>query len=102
KVDLQVRTGEIVAITGIEGNGQRELAEAVFGLRRVAEGSIEMQGVDITRSSVRHRLELGMSYVPEDCVNDGISASLSVMENVVAGRHRSPELSRHGLLRRGA
>lgn len=102
EVSLDVGFQEIVAITGIEGNGQRELAEAILGLRRAASGAIIFHGSDITKSGVRHRLGLGIGYVPEDRVRDGICASLPIVENVAAGMHRSPELSRYGIRRRGA
>jgi simple sugar transport system ATP-binding protein len=101
-VSLQIRGSEIVAITGIEGNGQRELAEAIFGLRRAGAGRIILGDVDITKAPIKRRLELGVGYVPEDRVRDGISTTLSVADNVAAGAHRSRELSRYGLRRSGA
>jgi general nucleoside transport system ATP-binding protein len=102
QVSLEVRRGEIVAVTGIEGNGQRELAEAIVGIRPAEAGVIRLSGAEITRSSVRRRRALGLSYVPEDRVGAGSAAGMSVADNIAAGAHRSPALSRHGLRNRAA
>ena len=102
QVSLEVRPGEIVAVTGIEGNGQRELAEAIIGVRPAESGVIRLSGAEISRSSVRRRRALGLSYVPEDRVGAGSAASMSVADNIAAGAHRSPALSRYGLRNRAA
>jgi ABC-type uncharacterized transport system ATPase subunit len=102
QVSLEVRPGEIVAVTGIEGNGQRELAEAIVGVRPAESGVIRLSGAEISRSSVRRRRALGLSYVPEDRVGAGSAAGMSVADNIAAGAHRSPALSRYGLRNRAA
>ena len=65
-VSLNVRSGEIVGIAGIEGNGQTELIEAIAGLIAIQTGSIKLLGTEISRFSVRRRTELGIAHIPED------------------------------------
>ncbi|NIK62276.1 ABC transporter ATP-binding protein [Kribbella shirazensis] len=82
-VDLEVRAGEILAVAGVQGNGQTELAEALLGLTPVAAGRISLSGQDLTAKSTRHRLDAGIGYVPEDRAHDGFVGSFSVAENLV-------------------
>ncbi len=81
---ITIHSGEIVGIVGISGNGQRELAEAVAGLRRPAKGSIEVEGRNY-RGGYRPRiaLDLGISYIPEDRLGIGVARGLTVAENAV-------------------
>lgn len=65
-VDIEVRESQIVGVAGVAGNGQRELAEVITGLRRSKRGQIHLGGVDITRSSTLERIRLGLGFVPED------------------------------------
>ncbi len=87
-VDLEVRSGEILAIAGVQGNGQTELAEALLGLTPVAAGTISLKGKDLTRATTRARLEAGIGYVPEDRAHDGNVGSFSVAENLVLNLFR--------------
>ncbi len=80
-VSLSVREGEILGIAGVSGNGQRELEEAVAGLRKVAEGRIYLDGRDITHLGVAERREI--AYIPEDRIGVGLSLSLSILENLM-------------------
>jgi general nucleoside transport system ATP-binding protein len=82
-VDLSVHAGEIVAVAGVQGNGQSELAEAVVGLTRPAAGRITLDGEDITTASVDSVLERGVGFVPEDRLHDGLVGSFTVAENLV-------------------
>jgi ABC-type uncharacterized transport system ATPase subunit len=82
-VSLEVRAGEILAVAGVQGNGQTELAEAVLGLTPIAAGKISLDGNDLTGRSTWHRLEAGIGYVPEDRAHDGFVGSFSVAENLV-------------------
>ena len=82
-VSFQVRAGEIVALAGVQGNGQTELTKCVLGLESVADGAIRFKGRDVTQLSVDDRLELGVGYVPEDRMHDGLIGSFSVAENLV-------------------
>jgi general nucleoside transport system ATP-binding protein len=84
-VSLEVAAGEILAIAGVQGNGQTELAEALLGLRHVIKGSgkIELDGRDITENSVRHVLDAGVAFIPEDRKKDGLVSEFSVAENLM-------------------
>jgi len=82
-----VAAGEIVGVAGVAGNGQRELAEALLGLRPLAQGTIIVAGRDLTRGSVRDRFSSGLAYIPEDRIEDGLLPGLSVAENLMLGLH---------------
>jgi simple sugar transport system ATP-binding protein len=82
-VSFSVRAGEIYAIAGVQGNGQTELTEALIGLERIESGSIMLEGRDVTKTSVEEILGLGVGYVPEDRLHDGLVSSFSVAENLV-------------------
>jgi ABC-type uncharacterized transport system ATPase subunit len=97
-VDLSVRAGEIVAIAAVEGNGQRELAEAVSGLRRPSAGRVVLLGHDVTRATPRRRRELGMRSIAEDRLERGVNVTATITENVIAGRHYRPPFARRWLL----
>ena len=80
---LDVRAGEIVCVAGVQGNGQTELAEALIGLQPILSGSVTVDGIDITRASVKEAIESGVGYVPEDRQADGLVASFTIAENLV-------------------
>jgi simple sugar transport system ATP-binding protein len=101
-LDLEVRAGEIVGLAGVSGNGQRELADALAGLRRPEGGSILLAGEDVTALSPRARIARGFGYVPEDRHHEGIVPSFSVRENLVLKDFAAPAFSRGPLLRLGA
>ncbi|MEP7291846.1 MAG: ABC transporter ATP-binding protein [Chloroflexota bacterium] len=82
-ISLDVRAGEIVGLAGVSGNGQRELAEVIAGLRPAASGSIEINGRSVQKLSVAGRLQAGLAYVPEERNRDGIIGSFSVAENAI-------------------
>ena len=97
-VSLQVRAGEVVGVAGVSGNGQREVVEAVVGLRSPDSGSVRLHGRDLAGLGVRERRALGIAYVPEDRPGVGTAASLSVADNLALGHHRAPPLGRRGRL----
>jgi len=82
-VSLTIRSGEIVAVAGVQGNGQTELAEFVVGLRRARSGVMRLDGDDVTGWSIRRLLDSGVGYAPEDRLHDGVVADFSVAENLV-------------------
>ena len=88
-VSFSVREGEIYAIAGVQGNGQTEVTECLVGLETPTAGRISVLGNDITTSSVRERLDLGIGYVPEDRSHDGLVGSFTVEENLVLDVHES-------------
>ncbi|HLV80633.1 MAG TPA: ABC transporter ATP-binding protein [Chthonomonadaceae bacterium] len=90
-VSLEVGAGEIVGVAGVDGNGQRELAEAIVGLRRVEAGRIALEGVDLTRRSVGQRRQRGMAYIPEDRHRTGLILDFTIAENFLLGHERQPE-----------
>lgn len=96
-VDFEVRPGEIVAITGIEGNGQTELTEAIVGTRPLIAGTIELGGEEIQRWPVGRRRRAGLAYVPESRMTEGICSLVSVRDNLVLGRHDRRPFARFGL-----
>jgi simple sugar transport system ATP-binding protein len=80
-VDLTVRSGEVVGIAGVSGNGQKELAEVTAGLRNLSEGELVVDGTDLTGAKPRRYVENGVSFVPEDRLRYGCAEDLSVMHN---------------------
>ncbi len=97
-VDLKVRSGEVLGIAGVSGNGQRELAEAVTGLRPPTSGKVVINGVDTTHQSPKEIRRLGVSYIPEERMRDGAVAEFSVSENLILTDHDQPPISRRGFL----
>jgi ABC-type uncharacterized transport system ATPase subunit len=87
RCSLTVGAGEIVGIAGVAGNGQRELAGVIVGTLMPTSGEVLLDGRPITRLPIRERLRLGISFVPEDRVREGILPHLSVAENLVLGVH---------------
>jgi simple sugar transport system ATP-binding protein len=99
---LEVRTGEIVAIAGVDGNGQTELIEGLTGLRKTESGSIVFQGEEITGLSTRKRLERGIGHIPEDRHKRGLVLDYSLEENLVLEVYNRPPFSKYGLLNKQA
>ena len=81
-VSFSIRGGEIFAVAGVSGNGQEEIADAVAGIIPLADGTLTMNGEDITRLDVRSRTEAGMAYIPEDRQNTGLVLDMSLAENL--------------------
>jgi ABC-type uncharacterized transport system ATPase subunit len=82
-VSFDVRAGEIYGVAGVEGNGQRELVEALTGIRPTAGGTITADGTDITEATPREIDDIGVGHVPEDRHKHGVVASFSVADNLV-------------------
>ena len=101
-VSLAVRTGEIVGVAGVAGNGQRELAEAITGIRPPARGTLRVRGRSLRAGDPRAAIAAGVAYVPEDRLGTGVAPSLSIAENAVLKSYRGPGISRGPLLRRRA
>jgi ABC-type uncharacterized transport system ATPase subunit len=85
-VSFEVSEGEIVAIAGVEGNGQSELEEVLYGLRPPVRGEIRLQGRDVTRAKPSALLRLGIGFIPSDRYRRGLIRQLSVAENLVLDR----------------
>jgi ABC-type uncharacterized transport system ATPase subunit len=95
-LDLVVHAGEIVGVAGVEGNGQRDLADAIMGLRPVESGRIEIGSFDLTTMETSAIRQIGTAFVPEDRQEQGLVLDMSLWENAVLGRQEEPEFSRAG------
>lgn len=100
-VSFDVRPGEILALAGVQGNGQTELVEAIVGLAERISGSITLDGVELVGRSVRGILDVGVGFVPEDRTEDGLVGGFSVAENLILDRSGDPEFAGGGTIRRG-
>ncbi|WP_334160087.1 ABC transporter ATP-binding protein [Muricomes intestini] len=97
-LSLQVRKGEIVGIAGIDGNGQRELVEAINALTPVASGHITINGKPLENTSPRQVIDSGVSTIPEDRQKRGLVLDFSVNENCVLEQYRRTPFSKKGIL----
>ena len=95
-VSFAVRCGEILAVAGVQGNGQTELAEALTGLRAAKDGTITIGGHDVTGRSVRDFFEAGVGHIPEDRQRHGLVLSMSIDDNLVLNLQRDRRFSRWG------
>jgi general nucleoside transport system ATP-binding protein len=99
-IDLSVGVGEILGVAGVAGNGQRELAEAVAGIRRAAGGKIVLGGRDVTHATVRERTRGGGGVVPG--LSTGVAAGRPLEENIVLRTYWRSPFTRRGFLSRRA
>jgi len=98
EVSLEVCAGEIMGLAGVSGNGQRELAEVLAGLRPVRQGHIILDGQDVTQHSPAARLAAGQAYIPEERMRDGAIKEFSVAENLILQDHGKAPYSRGNFL----
>jgi len=96
RVDLDVRAGEIVALAGVQGNGQTELVEAIAGLRPALEGTIKLEDRDLTSATPKDVIEAGIAHVPEDRQKDGLVLPMTVADNLVLDIYDMPPYARWG------
>jgi simple sugar transport system ATP-binding protein len=101
-LDLEVRAGEVLAIAGVQGNGQTELTEAILGLQARVSGSIVLDGVELVGRSTRQVLDAGVGFVPEDRTEDGLVAEFTIAENLMLDRSDSEPFVKRGALQLGA
>ena len=95
---LAIRSGEIVGIAGVDGNGQTELVEAITGLRKIESGSVLFKGEDITSLSIKDRNDRGLGHIPEDRQKRGLVLNAPITTNMVIKDFDRPPFSRKGLL----
>ncbi|MCB9157207.1 MAG: ABC transporter ATP-binding protein [Caldilineaceae bacterium] len=100
KLSLTVHAGEIVGVAGVAGNGQRELAEVIAGIRPVTGGAIAVTGQDVTHAPPLARIQAGVAYVPEDRSATGSAPDLSVAENLALRAFRKAPLAGRFVLKR--
>lgn len=96
-VSFSIRTGEIVGIAGVEGNGQNEVAELVVGMLPLHHGDIEVNGKSVKGKSIRKIRDMGVSYISEDRMRYGCAASLPIRENIMADRVHLKQFRKFGL-----
>ena len=97
-VSFDVRGGEIVAIAGVDGNGQTELIDAITGLRKPESGRVAVEGKDVTNTNARHHFEIGVGHIPEDRQRRGLVLDFSIAENIGLHDFRTSPTSRLGWL----
>jgi ABC-type uncharacterized transport system ATPase subunit len=95
-VSFTVRANEIVGLAGVAGNGQRELSDAINGLRRCQQGRVLLNGEEISNKPVRQNIKGGLAYVPEDRTHVGTAPSLSITDNVIMKKYQEPPIGRGG------
>jgi simple sugar transport system ATP-binding protein len=100
-LNLAVRQHEIVGLAGISGNGQRELSEILFGLRKPTAGTIHINGSPLKFGSPVSAINLKMGRIPEDRIDTGLMMDLSVEENMILENHTSAEFHTYGLMHAG-
>ena len=100
-VDFEVAAGEIVAVAGVQGNGQTQLVEALAGLRAIDAGTVTLDGEDITGLGPRRLLERGVAHVPEDRLRDGLVGAFPVRDNLVLNTFRRSPFARGLRIDRG-
>jgi general nucleoside transport system ATP-binding protein len=93
RVTLGVRCGEILGIAGVAGNGQRELAEVIVGLRRAIAGTVRIRGEDVTNAPPETLIRRGVGYIPEDRQGVGLVPNASILENFLLKAYRIPPLA---------
>ena len=97
-LSFEVRSGEILGIAGVSGNGQKELVEAITGLRNVEKGKIIIKGKEIQNKSAREIGDIGVAHIPEERIKYGIVPNMTVYENAVLRDYYKPPFSRNSTL----
>lgn len=94
EVSFNVRSGEVLGIAGVQGNGQTELVRALTGLSHPIEGKIKILGHDITEASPRTITEIGSAHIPEDRQKDGLILAFPISDNLIINTYHKPPFSR--------
>jgi general nucleoside transport system ATP-binding protein len=95
-VTLQAHAGEILGLAGVSGNGQRELAEVINGLRSATRGRVLLEGKETTHASPGELIARGLAYIPEERMRDGMIRDFSVAENLILREHAEAPYARQG------
>lgn len=99
-ISFEVKEGEIIGVAGVAGNGQKELAEAIAGLRSWASGTMTCLGERMEDASIRRRIDKGISLIPEDRMKSGLAGSLGLVDNLMLKSYRGNKRFRMGILRK--
>jgi general nucleoside transport system ATP-binding protein len=97
-VSLELCSGEILGIAGVSGNGQRELAESITGLRKITSGRVILEGEDVTGFAPGDLTDRMLSYIPEERMRDGMIKNFTIAENMILREHHKQPFSRSGFL----
>jgi simple sugar transport system ATP-binding protein len=97
-LSFTIKRGEVLAVAGVQGNGQTELTEALLGLQEHVTGSIKLDGQELVGRSVRRILDAGVGFVPEDRQADGLVGNMTLAENLMLNRSFHEPFVRHGSL----
>ncbi len=95
-ISFDIRAGEIVGVAGIAGNGQHQMVEAIFGIRRPSKGKVLINGKNVTSSTPRAHREAGMAYIPDDRMGEASCGMANIMENLIADRYHDTAFSHRG------
>jgi simple sugar transport system ATP-binding protein len=98
---IEVKQGEILGIGGVEGNGQTELTNLLIGTLQPVNGSIILDGNDITSTSIRKRRDLGMGYIPEDRMTEGLALDADIEDNLICGAENKHPFNHYMILLKG-
>ncbi len=98
-ISFELFKNEIFGIAGVSGNGQRELAEAITGIRSISSGKVKINGKDITNKSARHIYDSGVSHVPEERIRFGIAPGLFLYDNAILKQHHLKKFSKRYFLK---
>ncbi|WP_035713845.1 ABC transporter ATP-binding protein [Azorhizobium doebereinerae] len=99
-VSFSLRAGEILAVAGVDGNGQTDLAEVLAGLLPATGGGIDLGGIDITHAAVKERLAAGLAYIPVDRATTSLVPAMTVADNLALREFDQPPFSQGGVLRK--
>ncbi len=97
-VNLEICSGEILGLAGVSGNGQKELAEAITGLRLITAGQVVLEGEDVTGNTPKQLLDKSLSYIPEERMRDGMIKEFTVAENLILREHNKSPYANNGFL----
>lgn len=98
-VSFRINAGEILGIAGIDGNGQRELIDALSGLDTETQGELLFNGISLSRKNCFERLSLGIAHIPADRNKDGLISQMAMRENLILGKQQDKEFSSFGFMR---
>jgi simple sugar transport system ATP-binding protein len=101
-VSLEIHSGEILGIAGVAGNGQRELAEVISGLRKATRGSVVLRGQPVTNESSYDFIRQGVAHIPADRLGMGLAGNLPVSDNLIMKSYREEPIASGPFLRAGA
>jgi ABC-type uncharacterized transport system ATPase subunit len=101
-ISLTIHKGEILGIAGVEGNGQKELAEVITGIQKAGEGEILLDGQNLAGINIRGRYEAGVSYISEDRLSDSLITGMNISENLVLREYGKLPFANHSIINKAA